>query len=61
MVITAKVILNFAHHGWVEENIFHSRLPKVALNGIFSIFLSYSKTSNLHHVVEEFYIKKGFC
>ena len=36
--ITAKVILNVAHHGWVGKNIFHSRLPKTALNRIFQSF-----------------------
>ena len=30
----AKLILNTAHHGWVTKKSFHSRLSKIALNGI---------------------------
>ena len=30
--ITAKLILNVAHHGWAMRKIFHSRLSKTALN-----------------------------
>ena len=35
--ITAKLILNVTYQGW-EMNIFHSRLPKTALNSIFLAF-----------------------
>ena len=38
MKITAKLILNVAHHGWVKKKIFHSILPKMALNDIFAPF-----------------------
>ena len=34
----AKLILNTAHHGWVQKKIFHSRLSKTAFNRIFSPF-----------------------
>ena len=39
-------MLNATHHGWAKKKIFHSRLPKTALNGIFT-FSSCWKTSDL--------------
>ena len=36
--MTAKVILNVAHRGWMAKNIFHSRSPKTPLNRIIESF-----------------------
>ena len=44
--------------GPVTKNIFYSRTPETALNGIFSNFLSYWKISDLHLVLEDFHMKK---
>ena len=42
--MTAKLILNVAYHGW-KMKIFHSRLPKLALNGNFLAFDLTGKTT----------------
>ena len=41
-----------AHHGWVATKIFHSRLPKTALNGIFYLFIL---QENIWFAKKEFY------
>ena len=56
--ITAKLILNVAHHGSETKKIFHSRSSKLALNGFFFTFLSYWKTSDLHLVLKDFNKKR---
>ena len=43
------------------KKIFHSRLPKTSLNGISFTFLCYSKTSDLHLVLEYFFFIKKNC
>ena len=45
--------LNVGHYGWPRKNIFHSRSPKMVLNNISFIFLSYWTTSKLHLILED--------
>ena len=47
-----KVIVNVAHHDWRTKKFLHSRLPKTALNSIFSPFYL-----NKKHI-EDFYEKE---
>ena len=46
-----KVIVNVALHNWVTKKFLHSRLPKTALNSIFSPFYLTKKH------IEDFYKK----
>ena len=40
MKITAKLMLNVAHHGWASMKIFHSRMPKDGLKQhLFYLFI----------------------
>ena len=53
--------LNVSHHGWARKKIFHSRLPKMALNDISFTFYLNNKFVTYTRLLEELnWIKKNW-
>ena len=52
MKITAKLILNVAHHDWATKKVFNPRLPKTALYNLFVLLQSIRLASCIKRLLE---------